>query len=94
MVDRLGMTPAEVLAAATGRSAEALGIDDRVGSIAEGYRADLVPLDANPLIDIRNTSAIRTVVGNGPVCDAEGRAELFRTARRAPAHTRNDWHPQ
>jgi imidazolonepropionase-like amidohydrolase len=52
-----GMTPAQVIVAATSRSAEFLGLADR-GVIAPGKRADLLVLDANPLDDIRNTRRI------------------------------------
>ncbi len=42
-----GMSPAEVLEAATVNAADLLDLDD-VGRVAEGYRADLVVLDADP----------------------------------------------
>ncbi len=52
-----GMTPAQVIVAATSRPAEFLGLSDR-GSLVPGKRADLLVLDANPLDDIRNTRRI------------------------------------
>lgn len=94
MVERLGITPGEVLAAATGQSAQALGIDADVGWIAEGMKADLVLLEANPLIDIHNTSQIHTVFRNGEMFDPEGRKQLLETAAKAPARSHNDWHPR
>jgi hypothetical protein len=39
------------------------------GSIAPGRRADLVLLDANPLIDIRNARRIRAVILAGTFFD-------------------------
>src|SRR5258707_5380379 len=51
------MTPAQVIVAATSRSAAFLGVVDR-GVIAPGKRADLLVLDANPIDDIRNTRRI------------------------------------
>ncbi len=42
-----GLSPAEALEAATVNAADLLGLDD-VGRVAEGYRADLVVLDADP----------------------------------------------
>jgi len=57
MMAEAGMTPAQVIVAATSRSAEFLGLSDR-GTIAPGKRADLLVLDANPLDDIRNTRRI------------------------------------
>jgi imidazolonepropionase-like amidohydrolase len=54
---KAGMTPAQVLVAATSRAAEFLGLAD-TGSLVPGKRADLLVLDANPLDDIRNTRRI------------------------------------
>ena len=56
MVDA-GMTPAQVIVAATSRAAEFLGLTD-TGSLAPGKRADFLVLDANPLDHIRNTRRI------------------------------------
>jgi imidazolonepropionase-like amidohydrolase len=57
MMAEAGMTPGEVIVAATSRSAAFLGLADR-GVIAPDKRADLLVLDANPLDDIRNTRRI------------------------------------
>ena len=54
---KAGMTPDQVLVAATSRAAEFLGLAD-TGSLVPGKRADLLVLDANPLDDIRNTRRI------------------------------------
>jgi imidazolonepropionase len=45
-----GFRPVEALAAATVNAATALGLDDRVGRLASGYRADAVVLDL-PSVD-------------------------------------------
>lgn len=52
-----GMTPSQVIVAATSRAAQFVGLTDR-GTLAAGKRADLLVLDANPLDDIRNTRRI------------------------------------
>jgi imidazolonepropionase-like amidohydrolase len=59
-----GMTPAQVLVAATRNSAEILGLDD-LGTVADGKSADFIVLDANPLDDITNTRRISQVFLRG-----------------------------
>jgi imidazolonepropionase-like amidohydrolase len=59
-----GLTPAEVITAATRNSAEFLKLD-RLGTVATGKSADFIVLDANPLDDINNTRRISTVYLRG-----------------------------
>jgi len=60
-----GLTPLEALRTATLNPAKLLHGTDSLGTIAPGKLADLVLLDANPLDDITNTTAIQAVVANG-----------------------------
>jgi imidazolonepropionase-like amidohydrolase len=69
-----GMTPHQVIVAATGDAAEFLRLKDH-GTIAAGKSADFVVLDANPLDDIKNTRKIADVYLRG--------ARLDRAAMRA-----------
>jgi imidazolonepropionase-like amidohydrolase len=69
-----GMTPSQVITAATSRAAEFLALADR-GTLAPGKRADLLVLDANPLDDIRNTRRIAKLYIAG--------SEVDRTALKA-----------
>jgi imidazolonepropionase-like amidohydrolase len=69
-----GLTPAEVITAATRNSAEFLKLD-RLGTVAAGKSADFIVLDANPLDDINNTRRISTVYLRGK--------EVNRAALRA-----------
>jgi imidazolonepropionase-like amidohydrolase len=62
-----GMSPYDVIRAATSESARFLGISDTLGTVAPGMLADLVLLDADPLADIRNTRRIGVVIVNGRV---------------------------
>jgi imidazolonepropionase-like amidohydrolase len=59
-----GMTPAQVIVAATRNGAEFLRIPD-TGTIENGKMADLLVLDANPLDDITNTRKINAVYLRG-----------------------------
>jgi imidazolonepropionase-like amidohydrolase len=60
-----GLSPMQALQAATRNPAEYLDDLDRTGTITQGKRADLVMLDADPLVDIRNTRRINAVVAAG-----------------------------
>jgi len=76
---RAGMSPAEVITAATGTSAELLEIGD-IGTIAAGKSADFIVLDTNPLDDITNTRQIDTVYLRGSAIDREALGARFRGA--------------
>ena len=64
---KVGMNNAEILKSAT--TVPAKFMQSNAGKIMEGYEANLVLLDKNPLIDIRNTKTINTVFSNGKVYD-------------------------
>lgn len=68
-MNKAGLTPMEVIQAATSSSARLLRIDKEVGTVQAGKLADLVLLDANPLEQIRNTRRINAVVLNGRLFD-------------------------
>jgi imidazolonepropionase-like amidohydrolase len=46
-----GLTPAEALVAATRTAAEALGLDEHIGTVTEGKLADLTIVDGDPLAE-------------------------------------------
>jgi imidazolonepropionase-like amidohydrolase len=60
-----GLSPMDVMVAATRTGAELIGIADRVGTLAPGKLADFLVLEADPLADIRNLRRMRTVVLGG-----------------------------
>ena len=49
LLQEAGFHPLEVIQAATLNGAEALGLDDKIGSLAVGKNADMVVVDGNPL---------------------------------------------
>jgi imidazolonepropionase-like amidohydrolase len=60
-----GLSPGEILLAATRNNAMALRQSDRLGSIEPGKLADLLLVSANPADDVRNLRAIDRVMLNG-----------------------------
>ena len=65
MMAEAGLTPMQVIVAATGDAARCVGLDQELGTLEPGKRADFVVLAANPLDDIRNTRTIESVWING-----------------------------
>lgn len=65
-----GMTPAEVLAAATRTAARAMGRAD-IGTLEPGKLADLVVLDADPLASVANLRRVRLVARGGELWTRE-----------------------
>jgi imidazolonepropionase-like amidohydrolase len=59
-----GLTPAQVITAATKNGADYMRLKD-LGTLEQGKSADFIVLDANPLDDIRNTRRINAVYSRG-----------------------------
>ena len=60
-----GLSPVEAIRAATGAAARIVGAERDLGTVEVGKWADLVLLDADPQVDIRNTRRIRAVMQSG-----------------------------
>jgi imidazolonepropionase-like amidohydrolase len=80
-----GLSPLEALQAATLAPARFLGATDSLGTVERGKVADLVMLDANPLVDIHNTTRIRAVVANGRLYTRSSLDSLLANVERAVA---------
>jgi imidazolonepropionase-like amidohydrolase len=78
LLARGGMTPFDILRSATLEPARYLGMLDSAGTVSRGNLADLVLLDANPLVDINNTRRISAVIANGRLFTGEDREALLR----------------
>lgn len=72
-----GLTPLEALQTATVNPAAVFNMTDQLGSVDAGKLADLLLLDADPLMDIANTKRITAVVVSGRLIDAAMRQKLL-----------------
>ena len=79
-----GMSPLDVLRCATLYGAEAIGLQQDLGTIEAGKLADLLVLDANPLDNIRNTNTIRWVMLNGRLYDGNTLDQTYPEQRKTP----------
>ena len=61
LMSESGMTTEQILRSATSDAALAVGANVPIGAIKPGYWADIVVLDRDPMLDIRNTRQIASV---------------------------------
>lgn len=64
---RLGMTPMQAIEAGTRVNAELLMLDDEMGTIEVGKRADIIGIDGQPDTDISDLERVRFVMKDGAV---------------------------
>ena len=60
-----GLTPMQVIIAATNNGAKMLRINNKAGTLQKGMKADFIVLNGNPLEDIKQTRNIATVWKDG-----------------------------
>ena len=66
-----GLKPIDALYSATIRPTEFFSLEETMGTIDSNKVADMVLLDANPLLDISNTRRINLVISKGVVINPE-----------------------
>lgn len=76
-----GMTPLEAIRCATLFGAQAIGLQQDVGSLEPGKLADLMILDKNPLDDIHNTNTIKYVMKDGEMFEGDTMNEVWPEAK-------------
>ena len=88
-----GMPLHDVLRVGTIFGAVSIGLDKDLGSLEAGKLADLIVLDANPLMDIRNIKRIKYVMRNGQLFDSETLDEVWPQQRKLERRWWMDWLP-
>jgi imidazolonepropionase-like amidohydrolase len=82
LTNQVDIPAAAVLRGVTGLAAEALGLEDRLGTLAPGKLADVVIVDGDPLADMSAMRRIHTVIKDGETLVRDG-AMLWPTPRLA-----------
>jgi imidazolonepropionase-like amidohydrolase len=62
-----GLTPAEILQAATVNAAALLGLGGRIGVISPGAYADIIAVEGDPEADFGSMERVRFVMKDGEV---------------------------
>ena len=75
---QLGLSPSQAIVAATRTPAELMGLTD-LGTLAAGKRASFIVLNANPLVNIRNTRQIADVYLDGVKFDRDAMRKKWRS---------------
>ena len=62
---RSGYSHSQAIKSLTSEAAKLLGMNDQIGSIQEGFRADLAVILGNPLVDINAIGDVKMVIKDG-----------------------------
>lgn len=72
LLQQAGMTPMEIIQAATLENARFFRIEERVGTVEAGKLADLILVDGDPIADISHMRNVRRVMLNGTWIEGVG----------------------
>ncbi len=72
LLHEAGLTPQQIIRAATRNAAVHLGRDEDLGTLEAGKLADLIVVDGNPLQDLSVLQNIEVVVKDGVVVVEDG----------------------
>lgn len=81
-----GMSNAQILRSATAIPAQWMG--SNTGILAEGYKANLLLLDKNPLENIKHTQSIQSVCVNGRIYEREDLDNMLKAVKAANDRSR------
>jgi imidazolonepropionase-like amidohydrolase len=90
-VEELGLTPVEAIACATRNGAIAMRMEDELGVVAEGYRADVLVVGADPSRDVtvlQDRRNLRAVISRGESIDLD---RPWPERRRIPGEKVGNW---
>ena len=73
-----GQDPMAAMVSANSLGAEAMGLQDRIGSIAAGFDADIIALDGDPLKDITAVRRVVFVMKHGVIYVNRSRSDNVR----------------
>ena len=72
LVNDVGLPSGDVIYGMTGLAAEAVGMEDQVGTLESGKLADIVIVDGDPLTDIGALKRVHKVIKGGQVVASDG----------------------
>jgi len=83
MMAEAGMTPMQIIVAATRHGAHVSNLERELGTLERGKIADLFVIDGDPLVDLENLQRVRLVFREGVAIRNELPGETPPAPRRA-----------